>query len=81
MSDVMPVVEAIALEKCKVGLIPAVKFLATVERYPETYFAIAKILSADLNIVAKVLQLPGCCPKSTSRRTASLGEAATLHSA
>jgi CRP-like cAMP-binding protein len=65
MRDALPEIEAIALEECTVGLIPAVKFLSTVERYPETYFAIAKILSADLKMVEKLLQLHGRCTKST----------------
>lgn len=73
ISDVLPEIEAIALEKCTVGLIPAVKFLATVERFPETYLAIAKILSADLNMAEKLLQLYGGRAKHTSQRAGSRG--------
>jgi CRP-like cAMP-binding protein len=73
MSGVLPEIEAIALEKCAVGLIPAVKFLATVDRHPEIFFAIAKILSADLNMAEKLLQLYGSRAKHTSQRTGSRG--------
>ena len=51
-----PETEATTLEDCELVLIPRQAFLDVLKKYPEMYFAISKVLSADLNAAESFLR-------------------------
>ena len=48
VSGELPEINVICLERCIVMLLPKDEFLQILKQYPQIYFAIAKVLSADL---------------------------------
>ncbi len=56
VGGVLPEIDVTTLEQCEVTLIPAGIFTGMVERHPEMYFAIAKVLSGDLKAAETILR-------------------------
>lgn len=56
VADVLPEIEAMTIEECKISRISRQAFLEVLSRHPEMYLAIAKVLSADLNTVERFLR-------------------------
>jgi len=51
-----PEVEATTLEECAIVRIPRDIFLNVLEEHPEIYFAVSKVLGADLNTAERFLR-------------------------
>jgi CRP-like cAMP-binding protein len=49
-------IEATTLEECTVAHIPRQRFLQVLKAHPEMYFAISKVLSADLHTAERFLR-------------------------
>jgi CRP-like cAMP-binding protein len=49
-------IDVTCVENCRVTVVPRESFLAVLKRNPETYFAVAKILSGDLEIANRILR-------------------------
>src|SRR5579864_2721345 len=49
IAGALPEIEATTLEECTISFISRKDFLKVLEQHPEMYFAIAKVLSAELN--------------------------------
>ena len=56
VSGEAPEINAIALEECKVALIPKDRFVEMLRQHHQIYFAVAKVLSADLSMVNDLLR-------------------------
>lgn len=56
LSGERPEIEATALDDCRIFRIPRQAFLEVACRRPEIYFAICKVLSADLDIAERFLR-------------------------
>jgi len=56
MSGSKPEVMVTCLEECRVTIVPKTVFLEILERYPEMYFAVGKVLSADLASADRVIR-------------------------
>ncbi|HEU4415968.1 MAG TPA: Crp/Fnr family transcriptional regulator [Candidatus Angelobacter sp.] len=56
MSGELPEIDVVCLEPCEITLLPREIFLALLKNYPEIYFAVAKVLSADLQIADCILR-------------------------
>ncbi|MBZ5506175.1 MAG: cyclic nucleotide-binding domain-containing protein [Acidobacteriia bacterium] len=60
-----PEVDVICLESCDISILPRDAFLALLKSNPEIYFAVAKVLSSDLQIADRVLRASSrrCAPQ------------------
>src|SRR5436309_11707801 len=56
VSGELPEINVICLEECTVTLLPRAGFLRTLKQYPQVYFAVAKVLSADLKLAQDLLR-------------------------
>ena len=56
LSGEKPEINAIALEECVLTLIPKDKFTEVLQQHHQVYFAVAKVLSADLSMVNDLLR-------------------------
>lgn|SRR5579864_2837847 len=56
IAGAVPEIEATTLEECAISFISRQDFLKVLEQNPEMYFAIAKVLSADLNTAERFLR-------------------------
>ena len=66
VSGVLAETDVTAVEECEVTLIPAGLFVDMLKQHPEMYFAIAKVLSADLKTAEKILrEMPSTRRRST----------------
>ena len=50
VSGLLPDVDVVCLEECLITLIPREEFMEALEQYPQTYLAVAKVLSSDLKM-------------------------------
>ena len=63
ISGELPEIDVICFEPCNITILPRDVFLDLLKSHPEIYFAVAKVLSADLQIADHIL-------RNHSRRTA-----------
>jgi len=56
MTGAQPEVTVTCLEECRVMIVPRAVFLDFLERHPEMYFAVGKVLSADLASADRVIR-------------------------
>jgi CRP-like cAMP-binding protein len=56
VSGETPEIEVTPLEDCEVTIIPATDFLAALQKTPQIYFGVAKVLSADLKIADQLIR-------------------------
>jgi CRP-like cAMP-binding protein len=56
ISGELPEIEVTCLEPCKITTVPRDVFLGLLKSHPEIYFAVASILSADLQIADRILR-------------------------
>ncbi|HEY7405344.1 MAG TPA: Crp/Fnr family transcriptional regulator [Candidatus Angelobacter sp.] len=61
ISGELPEIDVICVEPCNITMVPRDAFLDLLKNHPEIYFAVAKVLSADLQIADHIL-------RSNSRR-------------
>ncbi|HKV93406.1 MAG TPA: Crp/Fnr family transcriptional regulator [Candidatus Angelobacter sp.] len=63
VSGELPQVDVTCLETCQVTFLPSDVFLTLLKDNPEVYFAVAKVLAADLQIANSILRN---CSRSSS---------------
>ena len=56
IAGALPEIEVRTVEECKILRIPKESFLEVLKQHPELYFAISKVLSADLNVAERFLR-------------------------
>ena|SRR5437660_805435 len=56
ISGELPEIDVTCLETCRVTLVPRDSFLNLLKAEPQIYFAVAKVLSADLQIADRILR-------------------------
>jgi CRP-like cAMP-binding protein len=56
VAGVVPEIDVTTMEECRIGLIQKHKFLEVLKAHPEIYFAISKVLSADLKAAERLLR-------------------------
>jgi CRP-like cAMP-binding protein len=56
ISGRLPQVDVTCLEPCSITTVPRDVFLDLLKCHPEIYFAVAKVLSADLQIADRILR-------------------------
>jgi CRP-like cAMP-binding protein len=56
MTGTPPETTVTALEECRITRVPREAFLEVLARYPEMYFAVAKVLSADLATADRLIR-------------------------
>jgi CRP-like cAMP-binding protein len=69
----LPEVDVTCLEPCDISILPRDAFLVLLKSNPEIYFAVAKVLSSDLQIADRVLRTASLCyvPHSIARTKTS----------
>ena len=55
VTGLLPEINVTCLDECTVTLLPRDQFLDLLREYPQIYFAIAKVLSADLKLAQNLL--------------------------
>lgn len=56
VSGETPEIDVTPLEDCEVTIISAAEFLAALQKTPQLYFGVAKVLSADLKIADQLIR-------------------------
>ena len=56
ISGELPEIDVTCIEPCKVTILPRDAFLELLKNHPEIYFAVAKVLSADLQMADRILR-------------------------
>jgi CRP-like cAMP-binding protein len=56
ISGELPEIDVTCVEQCSITILPRDVFLDLLESHPEIYFAVAKVLSADLQIADRILR-------------------------
>jgi CRP-like cAMP-binding protein len=56
ISGETPEIDVTPLENCEVTVIPEAEFLGVLKNNPQIYFAVAKVLSADLKIADQLIR-------------------------
>jgi CRP-like cAMP-binding protein len=56
ISGELPEIDVTCLEDCQVTFLPRDVFIDVLQTHPEIYFAVAKVLSADLEIANRILR-------------------------
>lgn len=56
ISGELPEIDVTCVDSCDVTVIPRTAFLGLLKSYPELYFAVAKVLSADLQMADRILR-------------------------
>jgi CRP-like cAMP-binding protein len=56
IADATPEATVTCLQECRATLVPKEVFLETLERNPQMYFAVVKVLSSDLTAAQRVLR-------------------------
>jgi CRP-like cAMP-binding protein len=67
MCDEIPEIEVTCLEECKITLLSKEAFLKILQRNPQMYFAVVKVLTADLKAVQSFLREKSGRAKSAGR--------------
>jgi CRP-like cAMP-binding protein len=62
VSGELPEIDVTCLEACRVTFVPRESFLNLLKSKPEIYFAIARVLSTDLQIADHILRTSMRCP-------------------
>lgn len=62
ISGELPEIDVLCIEPCNITVLPRDAFLELLKNHPEIYFAVAKVLSADLQMADRIL-------RNHSRRT------------
>lgn len=66
----LPEVDVTCLESCDISILPRDAFLSLLKSNPEIYFAVAKVLSSDLQIADRVLRTASRrCPPHVVRES------------
>jgi CRP-like cAMP-binding protein len=68
ISGELPEIDVISVEACRITVLPRDAFLSLLKANPEIYFAVAKVLSTDLQIADRIL-------RNSSRRCSSASRA------
>ena|SRR5436309_13634924 len=68
VSGELPEINVVCLEECTVTLLPRHEFLRILKQYPQIYFAIAKVLSAELKLAQDLLREMPRAANGSSRR-------------
>jgi CRP-like cAMP-binding protein len=66
VSGEAPEIDVTALEDCELTVIPAQEFLVVLQNKPQMYFAVAKVLSADLKIADQLIR--NCARRGPARK-------------
>ena len=56
VSGELPEIDVTCMESCSITTVPRDVFLALLKNNPQVYFAVAKVLSSDLQIVDRILR-------------------------
>jgi CRP-like cAMP-binding protein len=56
VSGELPEIDVTCLESCAITTVPRDVFLALLQSHPEIYFAVAKVLSSDLQLADRILR-------------------------
>lgn len=56
VSGETPEINVTCLDECQVTLIPKDEFMAVLQKYPNIYFSVARVLSADLKIADQLIR-------------------------
>jgi CRP-like cAMP-binding protein len=56
VSGELPEIDVTCLESCSITTVPRDVFLAFLKSNPQAYFAVAKVLSSDLQIADRILR-------------------------
>jgi len=56
VSGELPEIDVTCMESCSITTVPRDVFLALLKNNPEAYFAVAKVLSSDLQIADRILR-------------------------
>ncbi len=64
VSGELPEINVTCLEECDIAVIPAEKFISVLRDNPQMYFAVAKVLSADLKIADQLIR--NCARKGSA---------------
>lgn len=56
ISGELPEIDVTCVEPCSITMVPRDAFLELLRNHPEIYFAVAKVLSADLQIADRILR-------------------------
>ena len=56
ISGELPEIDVTCIEPCNITILPRDVFLDLLKSHPEIYFAVAKVLSADLQIADRILR-------------------------
>jgi CRP-like cAMP-binding protein len=56
ISGELPEIDVTCVEQCNITILPRDVFLGLLKNHPEIYFAVAKVLSADLQIADRILR-------------------------
>jgi CRP-like cAMP-binding protein len=56
ISGELPDIDVTCVEPCRVTIVPREAFLTVLKTHPETYFAVARVLSAELQIANHILR-------------------------
>jgi CRP/FNR family transcriptional regulator, cyclic AMP receptor protein len=56
ISGELPEIDVTCVEPCNITILPRDAFLGLLKNHPEIYFAVAKVLSADLQIADSILR-------------------------
>jgi CRP-like cAMP-binding protein len=56
ISGELPDIDVTCLESCRVTIVPRDAFLSVLKNHPEVYFAVARVLSADLQMATQILR-------------------------
>jgi CRP-like cAMP-binding protein len=72
ISGELPEIDVTCTEPCRVTFLPRDSFLNVLKAAPQSYFAVAKVLSADLQMADRILRGSMRCrsgPRSKAQRT------------
>jgi len=56
VSGETPEINVTCLDECQITLIPKSEFMAVLQKYPNIYFSVARVLSADLKIADQLIR-------------------------
>lgn len=71
ISGEVPETNVTCLEECDIAVIPGEDFTAVLRDNPQMYFAVAKVLSADLKIADQLI-------RNCARRTSAIGRSKSI---
>lgn len=66
VSGEKPEIDVTSVEDCEISVIPGPEFLSVLRNNPQVYFAVAKVLSADLKIADQLIR--NCSRRAPARK-------------